>query len=488
MFRGSPHPLVSCRWWRSALVLTVLAFGVQHAPEAVARPEAPSVFCSKYPSIPACQGRVPACTTCHISVQPVSWNAFGRSLFPHLQGPSFESALSVALEQIENEDADSDGATNLEELRVGSNPADPESLLIPPDPVEGTNPNYDIGRYDPVFAFRRVHALYCGKSPSYEALQKIRNLDSVDERRARVHDALDACVASDYWRKVALFRIADRFVRPIKIFGPDTDFEPAPGIKAILGDYHYDYRLFSYAMTGDRDARELVTAQYHVEEADDGTWTKVEGVIAPPFAANRGGQPLEPQHRAGMLTAQWTIVTNAMLTAVPRVLTGHIYRTYLGMDISVMEGLSSIEGEPLDIDARGVGEPQCAVCHATLDPATYALTSLVGLDGISAGLLFGTYDPNRLTRMLPEWPNERPQPFLRGQPVESAVEVGGVIANDPAFHRTLAETFFEHALGRSPGPGDFEQFSDVWMQLPADGYSINRMLHRLIDTDAFAAP
>lgn len=469
-------------------MLAALVFGVQVAPDAAARPEGPVILCSEYPTIPVCQGRIASCSACHTSVQPVGWNAFGASLLPHLGQEDFSVALVSALEQVQSEDSDEDGVSNIEELQIGSDPADPDSLWIPPEPVEGTNPNYQVGSYDPIFAFRRVNALYCGRSPTYDQLQAIRELSSDDERRVLIHESLDDCLESDYWRKVALFRLADPWVRPIKVFGPDTDFEPAPGVKAVIGDYFYEYRLFSYAMTNDRDVRELVTAQYHVEEADDGAWFTVEGVIEPTFPGGRGGQPLEPQHRAGLLTAQWMVTTTVMLTAVPRVLTGHIYRTFLGMDISLMQGLAGTQGEPLDIDQRGVRDAECAACHATLDPATYPFARLVGLDGTSIGAPFGTYDPDRLSRMLPSWEDDLPQGVFLGEPVESVVDVGAVIANAPAFHRTLAEMFFEHGVGRPPGPGDFEEFGDLWLELPADGYSINGMLHRLVDSDAFGVP
>lgn len=390
--------------------------------------------------------------------------------------------LGAALTQIEEQDADQDGQSNIAELRVGSDPADPESLWLPVDPVEGPNPRFDIGNFDPVFALRRVRTLYCGASPTYDQLTEMRDLPSEDERLLLLHDALDECLDSDYWRTIGLFRLADPWVRPVKAFGPEADFEPIPGRRAMLADYSYDYRLFSYVMTGDRDVRDLVTARYHVEEADDGTWYTVEGTIPAPGGTVGGGQLMEPSRRAGLLTAQWTVVMNVLATPLPRVMAGHVYRTYLGMDIALMQGLHDSPSEPLDIDQRGVAAPACAVCHATLDPASYPFAYLKGIEQP-----LGTYDEERPIRLMPGWEEAQPQGVFLGVPVQTVVDVGAVIAESPAFHRTLAEMFYEHALGRPPGPGDFEEFSELWLHLPAGGYSINDMLHRLIETDAFGA-
>jgi hypothetical protein len=52
----------------------------------------------------------------------------------------------------------------------------------------------------------------------------------------------------------------------------------------------------------------------------------------------------------------------------------------------------------------------------------------------------------------------------------------------------MAEMFFEHALSREPGPGEQEAFLALWRSLPEDGYSANRLIHRLVDTRAFGAP
>ena len=85
----------------------------------------------------------------------------------------------------------------------------------------------------------------------------------------------------------------------------------------IIGDYEWDYRLWSYVLTQDRDARELLTADYHVVRATDGSGTliRAEGEQA---GAGALGQALAPSHRAGMITTTWFMAINTIFTPLPR--------------------------------------------------------------------------------------------------------------------------------------------------------------------------
>ena len=53
---------------------------------------------------------------------------------------------------------------------------------------------------------------------------------------------------------------------------------------------------------------------------------------------------------------------------------------------------------------------------------------------------------------------------------------------------SLAEMFFEQALGVAPGPADHDEVTALWQALPEDQYSANRLIHRLVDTNAFGCP
>ena len=88
-------------------------------------------------------------------------------------------------------------------------------------------------------------------------------------------------------------------------------------------------------------------------------------------------------------------------------------------------------------------------------------------------------------------PSETPTP---GSEVEDDVEVADLVewaevaASSDAFMRTLALTFFRQALGRDPTPDENPEFVAMWRALPEDGYALDSMLHRLVDTLAFGAP
>ena len=100
---------------------------------------------------------------------------------------------------------------------------------------------------------------------------------------------------------------------------------------------------------------------------------------------------------------------------------------------------------------------------------------------------FGGFRPDRVMRM-PGWSDEAQRPVLFGQEVSSLPEWGQVAADSDMFKRNMAELFFEQALTRKPGPADQQEFKALWEAMPDDGYSANRLIHRLVDTKAFGVP
>jgi hypothetical protein len=101
---------------------------------------------------------------------------------------------------------------------------------------------------------------------------------------------------------------------------------------------------------------------------------------------------------------------------------------------------------------------------------------------------FGNYSENRGPRRIPGWDDAKQQAWLLGKPVNSLIEWAKVASESDPFKRTMTETFYLHAFGRKPDPTDLAEFNALWRSLPADGYSANRLLHRLIDTQTFGAP
>lgn len=473
--------------WRGVALFALCAGMLSPAGRVSARPTAPALLCQEYESAPECAGKVVSCTFCHEGIDPPSWNAYGK-LVKKAMPPSlpYERALPDALHAVERDDADGDGVANLAEIEIGTLPGDARSVLeeqVPEDAEPGAH-----AAYDPVFAYRRITTLYCGVPPSYDDLSAIKELSSDEEAvRARLHETLDACLASDSWQKDALLRLADKRIKPQSAVGADTKVMIGP-MRLVIGDYHFDYRLWRYTLSNDRDMRELLTADYHVLEAEDGKLKISREVLPKPDArALAGGQPLPPERRAGMLTTQWFLAYNTMFSPLPRTSAAQAYRAYLGADVSAGEGLIPVPSEPSDIDKKGVAHPRCANCHSTLDPLAYAFVRYEGIE-MQYGLSIGKYSEDRPTRRIPGWDDGKQKPFLFGQPVADLVELAKVASNSDEFKRNMAQMFFVHALGRKPTPAEQPEFAELWRSLPKDRYSANRLLHRLIDTHSFGAP
>lgn len=423
-----------------------------------------SLFCSSYPEAPAClSGRV-TCQTCHEA--PPSLNLYGGDLSQKLRSfPDFDKSpaafsryLDSSLKAIEGLDSDRDGRDNLAEITQGSDPAKPQSE----EPAPGSQ-TYDAER-----AWRRLNLLFCGQAPSYEEVQAFRAQEA-PQRMETLHQSLDRCVTSRFWLETALPRLADDKIKPNRAVGVE-------GNPFVIGDYRYDYRLFVHAMSGDRDMRELLTAQYHIGPQGERIELpipdqRIEGKIT---VAN--GQPLETARRYGMITTQWFISTNTMFAELPRNTASQAYRAYLGLDIARSEGLFPVANEPRDVDQKGVKEEACAFCHSTLDPLAYAFAPYVGLRG--ARIPVGSYDPN-----FTQWENWA---HLFGEPVADLGSWVEKAVNSQAFRDNLTLLLYRYAVGQEPeGTIEEEEFRQLSQRLPELGFNAQRLLHAIIETQSF---
>lgn len=456
----------STRWLLPALA--TLLPGV-----ALARPEAPSILCATYPDAASCRGRMAECSTCHTSTSPPAWNDFGLQVMEHIQG-SFAEDLPDTLRYIEALDADGDGVPNGEELRAGTGPgdaADAWPYCAAPASAEGVP--VPAG-YDFDVALRRVMVLYCGRSPTYEERAAFHDGSPArDALYLRLHDALGQCLRSAYWRDEGLARLADARIRPIEAVGIRSP------VNIVIGDYDWDYDLFRYVLTEDRDARDLLLAEYHVRQREDGSFERVTGTFGSPLGDRAGGQPLAPDRRAGMITTQWFFAINTMFSPLPRTTAAQAYRAYLGMDIARQQGIVPVAGEPLDVDDKGVRSGTCATCHSTLDPLSYAFAEYQGISGPRTGV----YDPTRPAREIDGWRD--PQAYLLGEPVRDVRQWAERAAASDDFLRNLGVTFFRHALSREPRPDEDARLAEAWGAMRADGYSANGLIHRIVDLAPF---
>jgi hypothetical protein len=484
------------------------------ATTAQAKPEGPRAFCAAYPDAVACMGSVPDCSLCHDSTFPATWNGYGQALKMALAGMPFEQGLPRALMAIEALDSDMDGAPNRAEITAGTKPGNGNSRpaasgdagvdSLPP------NPDYAIGHYDAAYAYKRASALYCGQSPSYDDMLPFRDpAKGAQELEALLHERIENCLNGDYWLNEGLPRLADDRIRPIRNLGQDAQVFitiPIPSIwgevrlRSTMGDYTFDYRLWTYVLSGNRDARDLLLAQYYVVVKPDGSWGLTEELVdKTDETATAGGQRLEKPYRAGMITTQWFLTRNTMFSDLPRTTAAAAYRSYLGADISKMQGLMPIAGEPDDIDDKGVDAPRCAACHSTLDPLAYAFAPYTGFEfdlftvtdlvlfGQMNGL-FGVYMEERPASRMPRWSPAEQQPYLFGKKVDNLRAWAELAASSDEFARNLANIFFTHAFSREVDPSEQAQFQALWQSLRNDGYSANKLIHKIIDSQAFGAP
>ena len=440
---------------------------------ATARPVGPRLACAHYPDAPVCRGAVVACTHCHTA--PPELNLYGAAVFEALEVDDlvYEDDLGTALVNVEGLDSDGDGLTNLEEILLGTRPGDGASFFAAPlSPVGEPNPSLDVGTFDEAFAWRRGLIAYCGRSPTFAEREAFT---AAPDQRALRHAALEECLESSYWTSEGLQRLADKRIRPLQAISVDGVIP--------LADYSWDYRLFVYALTGDRDARDLLLATYHV--GADGL--VVTGVIAGDGDQQVGGQPVPPDLRAGMITSQWFLMVHTMFSELPRTTAAQAYRAYLGQDIARSEGLLPVDGEPKDIDNRGVDDQEtCIYCHATLDPLSYAFSHYNGIGGSGGN---GAFDALR-----PSWQPSQVEAVLLDVPLGDTAAAGvtewaRIAADSPQFKQNLASMFLVHALGRAPQPDELDDLQALAAGFDVvDNYRALALLHRLIDTNAFGVP
>lgn len=452
---------------------------------ALAKPIAPSALCDVYPESPMCSAGLPPCAFCHAGTPPPR-NAFGAmleaQLLPAAPRPlsdeDFRGALGPALQAIEQMDADNDGVPNLTEIMGGTLPGDERSFPRELGCDEGgINPQFDVCNYDPKFVFKKLSLDFCGRSPTWEEMQ---TFERAPEAKPALHEALDRCLNEEFWigQDGQLWQLAHRKIKPLQAIKAGEDSGPIP-----LGDYYDDYGLFVYTQMDDHDAREVLTADFFVSRKKNPTRYEVAGPSDP-----IGDQGVDRQYRAGMLTTRWNLVLNTMFTAVPRTAAAQAIRAFLGMDIARLEGLQPVDGEPVDWDEKGVTAEACAACHSTLDPATYPFKNYQGLTGD-----IGTYDPNRIQDdFRNDGANITSMPeagVLMGQPVANLMEWAQVAANSDAFAAATVKDYWKLVMGHAPTPEEQDEFLEVWQAFRGrHNYRVEKMLHQLIETEAYGVP
>jgi hypothetical protein len=466
------------------------------ASAGVAQPTGPVTFCETYPEAPACLAGEVSCTSCHVA--PPELNVYGMdlsaALAPEEQRPLhadiFSGRLSAALKAIEGLDSDLDGYGNGEEIAAGTSPADARSTPEERRCRDEKDDAWNVCGWDADYAFRKVHIDFCGQSPSLAAMERFL---ASSKQRAYLHTTLETCLNSEYWRGIngRVWNLANAKIGPQQAVKSGVDAGPIP-----LADYDDDYAYWVWTQTDDRDVRLVLTGKDFVRaEWSDGRTVYEEWARTPDqdYAA-RGTdqyQAVVRPKRAGLMTHRWFLMSNTMFTAVPRTTAAQAYRAFLGYDLARLEGLHPVRDEPVDHDAKGVAEASCAVCHSTLDPMTYPFSRYEGIGNAYGFSGQYQYNEDRMSGFVPsdgESVLDTPEAgVLFGQPVRDLVEWAEVASNSEAFRRSTVLDYWEMLLREPPRASEQSEYGALVQGL-AVHWSVEAMLHDLIDTEAYGAP
>jgi hypothetical protein len=484
--------MISHRSKLSFYLVFIISF--VHLHSLMARPNGPRAICEIWLEDEDCDAYF-ECSTCHTN--PPARDSFGQrleqELWPRAEEPSsdqdfFEQIIAL-LPQLANEDADADGIDNRSEVQAGTDPGDatsyPQNNSDDLCENEIGTPSFDVCNYDTRFAYKRVFQDFCGNAPNWSTYQEFLNQNE-EQQKQLIHQVLNDCLSQNFWvgKDGVLWSLAHKKIRPLQAIKAGDQAGTIP-----LADYDDDYALFIYIMTGNRDARDLLQADYYVRRID-GAPTRYEQVN------EISSQNLQRDRRAGMITSAWFNVINTMFTPVPRTTAAQAYRAYLGYDIAKSEGLIDPDedesGPLIDYDNKGITEPSCAACHRTLDRLAYPFSRYEGIKGGDTG----SYDTFRLTRFgsnegarLDEVPEDG---FILGESVETLIEWSEVAVGSDVFPQKIVLDFWMLLIGSSPkSQTDQEAFTNLWQgfkDVNQDDYRVEALLHRLVDMEVYGAP
>ncbi len=448
-------------------------------PAAWALPEAPDLFCAHYPDVPFCLTDSVSCTMCHAQSGPPTLNPYGADVQAELGSyDELADVIDAALTAVEPLDSDADGVDNLTEILLGAWPglADDEEPECSAQVSAGLQPNpwYRLGTWDPVFAWRRVSVDFCGVPATREELEAI----AVDpDPQQAVLDLLETCLDSEHWQETI-----DEIGAPVVMRASDV------GDENWLGNCDWDERLWRWAMIDHHDAGDVLQAQYFVVE-DPGSPSGLMRIEEPRNETESFAQPMEREHRFGLMTTRYSLTFHIMERDVPRNLVVHFYRELLGLDIALGEGLYPIDEQPgvfdwpapLDVDGLGVWQEACAVCHTTIDPLSYPWMRYWGID-TSTGMT-ALYDPERNLDM---YPTEEGHIF--GQPIDGPAEWVQAAVESDFFAQQVVRMFWKHLLRRDVYSCEQDTFDQLWMDFRDNGRDVEAMLAEFVLTDAYGAP
>lgn len=472
---------------------------------ALAMPVGTGLFCAANPEAPACSGSAISCTYCHQSVPPLL-NSYGADLSAYLgQDKIFPQDLAAFTEMINNTatlDSDQDGIVNKDEILGGSLPGKSDDKPV----------TSDCGAHgctsDRTLVYKRTWIGVCGEQVSFADLEAFNNL-SPEAQDLKITETMDFCLDSENWigKDGVVWELGHYKIRPVGSvkFGEDAGLVP-------IVDYYNDYQIFVYTQIDGNDARDILKADYTVSRSIIGGRTFYNKEEP---SRVRDGQVMQPEYRIGLLTTFWNMGFYLNYTPVARVLVAQAFNAYLGINLSLMQGINPVPVEDSkfrDYDLKGVERPECARCHTTIDPLAYPFRNYNGLTGTSQVLAgqnadgltdlakLGTeenltplsYALPRMEFLDQKFPGIKDMPeagYIFGKRVENLHEWADVLVNSDQFAANTVKDYWKILIGGEPAQDQAAEFKKLWTDLKdKHSYSVEAMLHELIRTPAFGAP
>ncbi|WP_141734657.1 hypothetical protein [Oligoflexus tunisiensis] len=483
---------------------------------ALGRPQAADLFCQAFPNSPSCTGSVISCTFCHKG-QPPALNSFGGCFKAGVsqtvqEFPTTVEDLQTAIAAVGQEDCDLDGFANLLEIEAGHLPGDehnrPTTNGCQNTSTQLVNNQWSVCQRDPGYVYKKIWLDVCGENPDYDDYKSFLALSREQQDKA-LDEQLDDCMESRHWRGKdgVVWQIGHYKIRPV---GSVKSGEDA-GVVPIV-DYYSDFHLFVYSQIDGHDARDQLLANYTVTRTETGstvTYTKV----TPQRLID--GQVMQPDKRVGLLTSFWNLSFYLNYTGIARVLVAQAFNAYLGVSLVNMQGLTTPDpalSQFKDYDSKGVTRPECAQCHAAIDPLTYPFRNYNGLTGTTAVLqgqnatalqnIENLGDERNLTPLsyaLPrmeyldqQFPGIKAMPeagYIFGKRVENLREWAQVMVESDLFAANTVRDYWRVLVGHEPRTEENAEFEKLWRDFKTvHNYNVKAMLHDLIKTEAYSVP
>lgn len=488
------------------LTLMLIALVTPAGTTALAKPSATGLFCEASPESPACSGSAISCTYCHQAVPP-ALNPFGADISAWIYNqntifPDNSDTMKAVLGGVESLDSDNDGVLNRDEIAAGSLPGNKDAA-----PVYSGCSEANCGS-DPSVIYKRIWLGVCGEPASFDDVEAFRALAPADQQ-AKLTTTLDDCLDSENWigKDGVVWEIGHYKIRPVGSvkFGEDAGLIP-------IVDYYNDYEIFVWTQTDDHDARDILLADYTVTRNIIGGRT-IYNKDEPSRMFD--GQIMQPEYRIGLLTTFWNMGFYLNYTAVARVLVAQAFNAYLGINLSLMQGINPPpveESRFKDYDLKGVEKPECARCHTTIDPLAYPFRNYNGLTGTSQVLagqnaegltnLANLGDEENLTPLSyakprmdfldQKYPGIKDMPeagYIFGKRVENLREWAEVLVNSDQFAANTVKDYWKVLIGSEPAADQMTEFRKLWTEFKTKhNFRVEAMLHDMIRTNAFARP